>query len=355
MIRQEQKMYLHVDMDYFFAQIEERRRPMAKGKIIVVCVYSGRTPDSGVVSTVNYPGRGLGIHSGMPISFAKKRAPPADSIFLPLDRELYEQVSEDIDRIVRKACSKAVQASIDEWNAEDPEAAAKAPMLKKAILGETGLTCTVGVAPSLLGAKMAASKAKPDGLLVLDEAGEKEMIGGSEVGKVPGIGPKTAEALAAMGIAKVRELSKADPMALVETFGRKTGAWLHALGAGRYGEGLGEEKPQEEVSRIGTLKEKTRDPYIILAKLDELEKEAKDWLMQAKKSYRTLSVIFITADLRTHTKSMSFKNPKGWSEQITKEKEALVKEFLAGEGMEVRRVGIRFGNFLDLGGQTTLF
>ena len=58
-------MYIHIDMDYFFAQIEERRRPMARGKIIVVCVYSGRTPDSGVVSTVNYLGRGVGIHSGM--------------------------------------------------------------------------------------------------------------------------------------------------------------------------------------------------------------------------------------------------------------------------------------------------
>ncbi len=348
-------MYLHVDMDYFFAQIEERRRPMARGKIIVVCVYSGRTADSGVVSTVNYPGRGLGIRSGMPIAFAKKRAPPADSVFLPLDRELYEQVSERIDAIVRRICAKAVQASIDEWNATDTDAAAKAPLLKKAILEETGLTCTVGVAPSLLGAKMAASKSKPDGMLVLDAAAEKRMIGDSDVEKVPGIGPKTAEALSLMGIVKVRDLGKADPIALVDTFGRKSGAWLRDLGAGKYDEGLGEEKPQEEVSRIGTLKEKTRDPYIILAKLDELEKDAKDWLMQAKKSYRTLSVIFITSDLRTHTKSMSFKNPKGWSEQITKEKEELVREFLAGEGMEVRRVGIRFGNFLDLGGQTTLF
>ncbi len=348
-------MYLHIDMDYFFAQIEERRRPMAKGKIIVVCVYSGRTQDSGVVSTVNYPGREVGIRSGMPIAFAKKRAPPADSVFLPVDRGYYEQVSSEIDSTVRRMFGRVVQASIDEWNAEDDSAAAKAPLLKKAVLDATGLTCSVGVAPSLLGAKMAASKSKPDGLLVLDEGKEKAMILGSDVEKVPGIGEKTAAALRAMGASKVSDIARLDTIALVETFGRKAGAWLHELGEGKFDSGLGEEKPQEEVSRIGTLKEKTRDAYIILAKLDELEKEAKEWLMQSKRSYRTLSIIFITDDLKTRTKSLSFKNPRAWTEPIAREKEALVREFLSETDMDVRRVGIRFGNFLDLGGQTTLF
>ncbi len=342
-------------MDYFFAQIEEKRRPMARGKIIVVCVYSGRTQDSGVVSTVNYPGREAGIRSGMPIAFAKKRAPPADSVFLPVDRERYEQVSSEIDAVVRGMFGKVVQASIDEWNVEDDDAAQKAALLKKAVLDRTGLTCSVGVAPSLLGGKMAASKSKPDGLLVLDEAKERAMILGSEVEKVPGIGEKTAAALRGMGASKVGDIARLDALALVETFGRKAGAWLHDLGTGKFDEGLGEEKPQEEVSRIGTLKEKTRDPYIILAKLDELEKEAKEWLMQSKRSYRTLSIIFITEDLRTRTKSMSFKNPRSWTEGISREKEALVREFLGETDMEIRRVGIRFGNFLDLGGQTTLF
>ncbi|MBI5047281.1 hypothetical protein HZC07_06145 [Candidatus Micrarchaeota archaeon] len=99
-------MYLHIDMDYFFAQIEEKRHPMAKDKIIVVCVFSGRTNDSGVVSTVNYPGRAVGIHSGIPIAFAKKRA-PQDALFLPMDREHYAQVSSEIDELIRKKLLKA--------------------------------------------------------------------------------------------------------------------------------------------------------------------------------------------------------------------------------------------------------
>lgn len=348
-------MYLHLDMDYFFAQLEERRRPMAAGKIIVVCVYSGRTADSGVVSTVNYAGRALGIHSGMPIAFAKKRAPASDTLFLPVDHEHYAHASAEIDAIIRRHFHKVVQASIDEWNVEDENSASGAPMLKAEIRSVMGLACSVGVAPSLLGAKMAASKSKPDGLLILDRAKEAEMIGGSNVEKVPGIGPKTANALAQMGVVKVNDIEKLDPISLVEVFGRKTGAWLHDIGQGRYDTALGTEKEQDGVSRIGTLKEKTRDPYMLLSKLDELGKDAKERLAQMKKSYRTLSIIFVTEDLRTHTKSESFRNPRGFDADFHKEAEALIADFLSENPLEVRRIGIRFGNFMDLGGQTTLF
>lgn len=348
-------VFLHLDMDYFFAQLEERRRPMARGKIIVVCVYSGRTADSGVVSTVNYPGRAAGIKSGMPIAFAKRRAPPADSVFIPVDHEHYSEMSARIDAVVRESLGKVVQASVDEWNAEDAEAAKKAGPLKQRVLEEFGLACTVGVAPSPLGAKMAAAKAKPDGLLVLDAEGERKLISGSELEKVPGIGPKTAAALNELGARRVCDLERIGAGELVERFGRKSGAWLHDLAEGRYGTGLGQEKEQEGVSRIGTLKEKTRDPYIIMAKLDEMESDAKERLMLLRKSYRTLSVIFVTEDLRTHTKSESFRSPKGWSEDVRREREALVRAFLDENPLEIRRVGIRFGNFMDLGGQTTLF
>jgi DNA polymerase IV (DinB-like DNA polymerase) len=350
-------MFVHVDMDYFFAQVEERRHPMSKGKIIIVCVYSGRTADSGVVSTVNYAGRRLGIRSGIPIIQAKRLAPPSDSIFLPVDKEYYAQVSAHIDSIIRPFCMKTVQASIDEWNCEVPDsnAASIARDVKDAIRREAGLACSVGVAPSLLGAKMAASKSKPDGFLPLDAKAEKELIGGSDIEKVPGIGGKTAEGLHALGVVRVKDLAKITPIALVEAFGRKGGSWLHALGQGEYGDVLGEEKEQVEVSRIGTLKEKTRDPYMILEKLDELEAEAKEWLMKMKKSYKTLGVIFVMDDMKTHTKSLSFRNPKNWDEDVSKEIKSLISEFLAENRNEVRRIGIRFGNFMDLGGQTTLF
>ena len=181
------------------------------------------------------------------------------------------------------------------------------------------------------------------------------MIEDSDVEKVPGIGKKTGEALKELGVIKVRDLKKIDPITLVETFGRKTGAWLHDISKGQYEKGLGEEKEQEEVSRIGTLKEITRDPYLLMEKLDELEKDAKEWLMHMKKSYKTLTITFITEDLRTHTKSMSFGHPRAWNADTRKDREKLIEEFLEENSLMIRRIGIRFGNFMDLGGQTTLF
>jgi len=341
-------------MDYFFAQLEEKRHPETKGRVVVVCVYSGRTADSGVVSTVNYKGREFGIKSGMPIAFAKRLA-PSGTIFLPVDHEHYGQVSAFIDSIIRAYCEKTVQASIDEWNVEDAKAGEKAKPLKERILKEAGLVCTAGVAPSLLGAKMAASKAKPNGLLILDEKGEKTLIGASLVEKVPGIGPKTAEALHSLGIQTVNDIGKADTLTLVETFGRKAGAWLHELGKGHYGGSLGEEKEQTEISRIGTLRARTRDANELLEKVSELERDAKEWLMNMRKSYKTMGISFVTEDMKTHTKSVSFKNPKIWNEDTEGEKKELIEAFLAENQLSVRRIGIKFGNFTDLEGQTTLF
>jgi len=349
-------MFLHVDMDCFFAQIEELRHPMEKDKIIVVCVYSGRTTDSGVVSTVNYRGRRYGIRSGMPISMAKKRAPPADTLFLPVDREKYELVSAEIDYIIRKYSKRVSRASIDEWNLElsqIPEETARA--VKEEIKEKTGLVCSIGGAPSLLGAKMAAQKSKPNGLLLLNEKEERRLIESSDVQKVPGIGIKSAETLRSMGVERMRDLSKIDALKLVDRFGRKTGAWLYELSQGNYGDGLEDEKEQTEVSRLGTLKNKTKDSYMIMLTVSDLEKEAKHWLKEHKKSYKTLALIFITDDMKTHTKSISFRNPRAWDEDTTGEAMSLVNGFLTENSHEVRRVGIRFSSFIDMGGQTKLF
>ncbi len=341
-------------MDYFYAQLEEQRHPEAKGRVVAVCMFSGRTNDSGAVATVNYEGRGFGIHAGMPIIFAKKKA-PKDAVFLPADREYYAYQSNKIDEIIRGICDKVVQASIDEWNIEDSNAAEKAPVLRQKIKKELNLTCTICVAPSILGAKMGAATAKPAGLLILDATKEKKIIEDSPVQKVPGIGNKTADALGHLGVTTVHDMKKIDPTALVETFGKKTGAWLHNLAIGSYVQELGEEKEQEEISRIGTLKHKTRNPEIILEKLEELEKDAQEWLMDMKKSYKTLAIIFMTDDMRSHTKSISFRNPRPWDSIILKEKRELVEEFIHENPLEIRRIGIKFGNFMDLEGQTRLF
>jgi DNA polymerase IV (DinB-like DNA polymerase) len=349
-------MFIHIDMDYFFAQAEELRHPEYKGKIVVVCVYSGRTEDSGVVSTVNYEGRKYGIHSGQPIYQAKQRAPPADSVFIPVDHEYYLATSDKIDGIMRKYSDRAERTSIDEWFLEVeriPEETARA--LKSEIKEDTGLTCSVGVASSRLGSKMAAERSKPDGLLLLDSLGERKLIEESDVEKVVGIGKKTAEALHALGVEKVKDLKKLDKVALVEKFGKKTGSWFISLAEGRYYDLLQyAEEEQVEVSRIATLKMKTRDAGDLGAKVKELEKDNKEWLKRNNKFFRTIGITFITDDMKAHTRSLSFRNPRGWAEDCSEEVAALIRQFLGENDREVRRIGVKYTNFVDVSGQSTL-
>ena len=349
-------MFIHVDMDYFFAQAEELRHPEYRGKIIVVCVYSGRTEDSGVVSTVNYEGRRHGIHSGQAIYMAKKRAPPADSVFLPVDHVYYQETSDAIDAVIRKYDESAERTSIDEWFLRVeriPEETARA--LKSEIAEKTRLTCSVGVAPSRLGSKMAADRSKPDGLLVLDSLGERRLIEESDVEKVVGIGKKTAEALHALGVEKVKDLKKLDRIGLIERFGKKTGAWFVSLAEGRYYDLLQyAEEEQVEVSRIGTLKERTRDAGELAAKVAELEKDNKEWLRRNNKFFRTIGLSFVTDDMKAHTRSLSFRNPRGWAEDCSEEVVALIRQFLAENDRDVRRIGVKYTNFVDVSGQSTL-
>jgi len=103
-----------VDLDYFYAQCEERRNPSLKGKPVVVCVYSGRTEDSGAVSTANYVARKYGVTSGIPISLAKTKLKDVEAVFLPVDKEFYNEISDSIIEILRTYAPLLEQVSVDE-------------------------------------------------------------------------------------------------------------------------------------------------------------------------------------------------------------------------------------------------
>ncbi len=349
-------MFIHLDIDYFFAQAEKLRHPELENKVIIVCVFSGRTKDSGVVSTVNYEGRKYGVHSGMPIFQAKQRA-PQDTVFLPVDHDYYGELSSKINEHIKSNFKKAIQTSIDEWfiESDDREIVEIAKKLKLWIFSELGLTCSVGIAPSMLGAKMAAGKSKPDGLLALDIISEANLIENSDLQNVIGIGVKTANALRELGAQKVGELKKIDKVVLVEAFGKKTGAWLISLAEGKYSGllGYGSEE-QSEVSRIGTLKNKTRNLFEMLSKIAEMEKDNKEWLKANNKAFRTIIISFVTEDMKQHTKSNSFRNPKSYNDDFEEEERKLISQFLEENSLNVHRIGIKYANLVDMAGQRTL-
>lgn len=223
----------HVDMDAFFAAIEEQRRPELRGRPLVIGGHGDPT-ERGVVSTASYAARKYGIHSAMPLRTAYQRCPHA--VFLPVDYDAYAAVSGRIMAILHGVSPVVEEAGIDEAYLDlagvpgEPEAIAHS--IKDRIRAETGLTCSIGVAPNKLLAKIASDLEKPDGLTVLSEADVEARVWPLPARKLPGVGPKTEAALAALGVHTIGALAATPRDVLAARFGRAHGRYLHEAAQG---------------------------------------------------------------------------------------------------------------------------
>ncbi len=213
-------------MDAFYASVELRRRPELKGKPVVVCGSGPRA----VVTTASYEARKLaGIHSAMPAAVARRRLP--DAVYLRPDFGAYREASKQVMAILRANAETVEVVGLDEAYLDlSGLFAPKATMRRIAteIREDTGLTCSVGISENRLLAKITSELGKPAGLVVLSRAEALERFGGDPPGLVPGIGPKTAVKLEAMGIRTLAELRAHDPAALERAFGPRMGHWLAA-------------------------------------------------------------------------------------------------------------------------------
>jgi DNA polymerase-4 len=223
---------LHVDLDQFVAAVEVLRHPELRGRPVVVG-GDGDPTKRGVVSTASYEAREHGVHSGLPLRTAAKRLP--DAVFLPVDREAYDAVSETVMAVLRSSGAVVEVLGWDEAfvgvDVSDPEDFARS--LASRVRSETQLDCTVGIGENKLQAKIATGFGKPAGVFRLTFANWFSVLGGRPVDALWGIGAKTAKKLAGLGIATVSELAAADPDALASEFGPMTGPWLVLLASGR--------------------------------------------------------------------------------------------------------------------------
>jgi DNA polymerase-4 len=223
---------LHVDLDQFIAAVEVLRRPELRGRPVVVG-GDGDPTKRGVVSTASYEARAFGVHSGQPLRTAVRRCP--DAVFLPVDKEHYEQVS---DRVMAALRTSGAVVEVLGWDeaflavdTEDPEA--WAGLLQRAVREATGLDCTVGIGQNTLQAKLATGFGKPAGVFRLTYDTWFDVLGDRSPDALWGIGTKTAKKLAELDIHTVAELAAADPPALAARFGPTTGPWLVRTARGR--------------------------------------------------------------------------------------------------------------------------
>jgi DNA polymerase IV (DinB-like DNA polymerase) len=341
-----------VDLDYFFAQCEERRKPAIRGKPVVVCVYSGRTEDSGAVSTANYVARKYGVKSGIPISLAKQKLKGVDAVFLPVDKEFYREVSDRIMEILRSHADSFEQVGIDEayldvtqrTKGNHQEAEKLAETIKDDVLAQQKLTCSIGVGPNKLVAKIAADIQKPDGLTLVRPEEVQIFLSPLPVRRLVGVGRKTEKKLETLNVRTVGQLARFDVQKLIDVFGRKLGTYFHNASLGIDDEPVQERSEPESVSRISTLKENTRDLEVILNEAYRLCDEVYARLLQRELIYRSVSIHIVASDLSVHSRSKTFDNPTRDLETFKNTVKELLEKFLGESDVEARRVGVKLSN-----------
>jgi nucleotidyltransferase/DNA polymerase involved in DNA repair len=234
---------LHVDLDQFIAAVEVLRRPELRGQPVVVG-GDGDPAKRGVVSTASYEARAFGVHSGQALRRAVRLCP--DAVFLPVDRAAYEEVSAQVMAALRASGAVVQVMGWDEAflgvDTDDPEGFARG--LQRRVREATRLDCSVGIGENKLQAKLATGFGKPAGVFRLTYLNWDEVLGGRPTDALWGIGAKTAQRLAALGLRTVRELAAADPDELARAFGPATGPWLIMLARG-HGEATVDDTPHQ--------------------------------------------------------------------------------------------------------------
>ncbi|BDB98832.1 DNA polymerase IV [Saccharolobus caldissimus] len=347
---------LFVDFDYFYAQVEEVLNPEIRGKPVIVCVFSGRTQDSGAVATANYEARKLGIKAGMPIIKAKEILPNA--IYLPMRKELYQQVSNRIMNILREYSDKIEIASIDEAYLDITnkvkdfkEAYNMGLEIKNKIYEKEKITVTIGISKNKVFAKIAAEMAKPNGIKVIDDEEVRRLIRELDISEIPGIGSITASKLKELGINKLIDVLNFNFETLKKSIGEAKANYLVLLARDEYSEPI-KERVRRSIGRMVTLKKNSRNiddikPFLFKA-IDEVYHKLNG------KIPRTIYLVAVMEDLDVISRGKTFSH--GISKETAyKESLKLLEKLLAEDNRKIRRIGVRFSKFIEAIGLDRFF
>lgn len=354
----EERFIVHVDMDAFFAAIEQRDNPSLRGKPVVVGADPKGGKGRGVVSTCSYEARKYGVSSAMPISIAYQKCPRA--VFLPVDMEKYSLVSEEILGILYGFTPQIEPVSIDEAFLDITgsfhlfgTARKTCLQIKSGIKKETGLTASLGLAPVKMAAKIASDIGKPDGFVEVTKEGLLDFLWPLDVGKIWGLGKKTEEVLKSAGIRTIGDLAKKDVEELIEMFG-KNGAHFWELAHGIDPRPVETDDEVKSVSNEITFEKDTSSREKIYASLLGLCDKVSGRLRADGLKGRTVTLKIRLQGFKTYTRACTMLQSTNFVDLIYAEVKKLYDNFDTA-GKKVRLVGVKVSNLTSSGFKDSLF
>lgn len=343
---------MHVDLNAFFAAVEERERPELKGKPVVIGAPVKEGSGRGIVNTCSYEARKFGIHSGMPVSEAYKLCPNA--VFLKPDFEKIENVSESVMNILKNYADKFEQGGIDEAYLDVTSygfegAINIAHLIKEEIFETEGITCSIGIAPSKIIAKMASDFKKPDGLTVVREEDVKKFLFPLPVEKLLGIGRKTKAKMEDMDIKTIGDLANYRIHTLEDRFGI-VGYYFHQIANGIDESEVAAYSERKSFGRETTFEKDVDDDERILKTAEALAEQ----VIEDSKgfSFKTVTVKVRYENFETHTISKTLSVITNSSENLKFFAKQLLIPYIGKS--KIRLIGVRVSNLFSMERQKTL-
>lgn len=300
---------IHVDMDAFFASVEQRDAPELRGKPVAVGGSGGR----GVVAAASYEARVFGVRSAMPSVTALRRCP--DLIFVPHRFDVYRSVSRQIRDIFESYTPLVEPLSLDEAYLDVtanqrglPSATATAEEIRARILADTGLTASAGISYNKLLAKLASDVNKPNGQCVVTPANGPRFVAALPIGRFHGIGPATAAKMAQLGIHTGADLARWSLEELVDRFG-KAGRWYHGIARAEDDRAVTPDRPRKSYSSETTFESDLLTPADIEAGVARMAADVAAWIARTDAAGRTVTVKARFADFQTVTRSRTLAGP----------------------------------------------
>jgi DNA polymerase IV len=333
---------LHVDMDAFYASVELRDRPELAGQPVIV----GATSSRGVVLSATYEARAFGVHSAMPVTRARRLCPQA--IFIPPRHGSYAAVSREVMEVFRSVTPEVEPLALDEAFLDVSGAIRRlgrpaqiGELIRATIAEQQGITCSVGVASCKFVAKLASTRCKPDGLLVVPADGVLDFLHPLPVAALWGVGEQTGQVLARLGLRTVGDIAQIPVATLQRELGQAAGAHLAALAWGRDERPVVSRVPEKSIGAEETFPSDVDDPEVIRRELLRLSGRTARGLRSAGALARTVVVKLRLANFTTITRSRTLPEPTDVAQTIYATACALYSASGLDSRARLRLVGVR--------------